>query len=158
MAKMLVIYYSRTGHTKKMAECIYDELKGLNAEVDMVNVTDVDINDITSYDAFIIGSPNYFGTMAGEIKDFFDKSVKHYRKLSGKIAAAFTSEGMIGGGGDTVVLDILKSCLVHGMVVQGYTEIGHYGPVAIGDPDKRSLDECKILAKNTYDLIKRLFG
>lgn len=158
MAKTLIVYYSRTGHTKTMAEAVYEELRELGADVDIKNVEEVDVKGITSYDAFIIGSPNYFGTMAGEIKTFIDKSVMHYRKLTGKVAAAFTSEGMLGGGGDTVVLDILKSCLVHGMVVQGYTEIGHYGAVAIGEPNERALVECKFLAKNTHELTKKLFG
>lgn len=158
MSKILVVYYSKSGHTKKMAETVHNELKTLGANADIVDVTDIDYASLLLYDAFIIGSPNYFGTMAGEVKVFIDKSVRHYRKLTGKVAAAFTSEGMLGGGGDTVVLDILKSCLVHGMVVQGYTEIGHYGPVAIGEPNERALEECRVLAKETFVLTEKLFG
>ena len=158
MVKILILYYSRTGHTKKMAEEIYDELKGSDAKVDLIPVGELNYDTLPSYNAFIIGSPNYFGTMASEIKLFFDKSVKFYKKLNGKVGAAFTSEGMIGGGGDTVVLDILKACLVHGMVIKGYTNIGHYGPVAIQEPDERAKKEVRILAKEVLDLTKKLFG
>jgi len=158
MSKILVTYYTRSGHTQRMAEAIFNELKELGATVDLVKVDDINYAALPEYDAFIIGSPNYFGTMTGEVKTFFDKSVRHYRKLNGKVAAAFTSEGMIGGGGDAVVLDILKACLVHGMVTQGYTEIGHWGPVSIGDPDKRVLDECMVLAKDTFELVNKLFS
>ncbi len=113
MAKILVLYYSRTGHTKTMATTIFDELKTCNAEADLINLKDLYYNTLPEYDAFIIGSPNYFGSMTGEMKSFFDKSVMHYKKLNGKLATAFTSEGIIGGGGDTVLLDILKACMVH---------------------------------------------
>ncbi len=158
MPKILVIYFSKTNHTKKMAEEIYDELKNCDAKIDLVDVSNLDYDSIPSYDAYIIGSPNYFGTMAAEIKLFFDKSVRYFKKLEGKVAAAFTSAGMIGGGGDAVVLDILKACLVHGMVVKGETRIGHFGPVAIGDPDERALKECRFLAKDIYELTQKLNG
>ena len=49
---------------------------------------------------------------AAEVKKFIDESVKYYRKIEGKLVAAFTSTGMIGGGGETVCLDILKAFLI----------------------------------------------
>ena len=94
--------------------------------------------------------------MAWPVKKFIDESVKYFKKLDGKVAAAFTSEGMIGGGGDIVVLDILKIFLIHGCVVQGLTSAGHFGPVAVGKPDARVAAEVEVLVEKFAALILKL--
>ena len=156
MKKVLVTYYSRSGNTEKMARMIADGLATKDVAVDLKTVEEVAIDSLPSYDGFIVGSPNYFGTMAWPVKKFVDESVKYFKKLDGKAAAAFTSEGMIGGGGDTVVLDILKAFLIHGCVVQGLTSAGHYGPVAVGAPDGRIADEVGVLVDKFAALVKRI--
>ena len=156
MKKVLVTYYSRSGNTEKMARMIADGLATKDVAVDLKMVEEVAIDSLPSYDGFIVGSPNYFGTMAWPVKKFVDESVKYFKKLDGKAAAAFTSEGMIGGGGDTVVLDILKAFLIHGCVVQGLTSAGHYGPVAVGAPDGRVADEVGVLVDKFAALVKRI--
>jgi multimeric flavodoxin WrbA len=47
-------------------------------------VEEVQIDTLPGYDGFIVGSPNYFGTMAWPVKKFIDESVKYYKKLEGK--------------------------------------------------------------------------
>lgn len=143
MKSVLVTYYSRSGNTKKMAEMISEGLAALGVKVDLIPVEEVDLDSLPGYQGFIVGSPNYFGTMAWPVKKFIDESIKYYKKLEGRAAAAFTSEGIIGGGGDTVLLDILKCFLIHGCIVQGLTGAGHFGPVAIGAPDERIEKEVK---------------
>lgn len=156
MKKVLVTYYSLSGNTEKMARMIADGLVTKDLAVDLKKVDEVAIDSLPSYDGFIVGSPNYFGTMAWPVKKFVDDSVKCFKKLDGKAAAAFTSEGMIGGGGDTVVLDILKAFLIHGCVVQGLTSAGHYGPVAVGAPDGRIATEVGVLVDKFAELVKRI--
>lgn len=156
MKKVLVTYYSRSGNTEKMARMIADGLATKDVAVDLKTVEEVAIDSLPAYDGFIVGSPNYFGTMAWPVKKFVDESVKYFKKLDGKAAAAFTSEGMIGGGGDTVVLDILKAFLIHGCVVQGLTSAGHYGPVAVGAPDDRIAGEVAVLVDKFAALVKRI--
>jgi NAD(P)H dehydrogenase (quinone) len=156
MKTVLVTYYSRSGNTKKMAELVYQGLVVRGIKADLIPVQEVQIDSLPGYDGFIVGSPNYFGTMAWPIKKFIDESIKYYKKLEGKAAAAFTSEGIIGGGGDTVLLDILKSFLIHGCLVQGLTGIGHFGPVAIGAPDDRIEKEVKIFADRFSTLLEKL--
>ncbi len=156
MKKVLVTYYSLSGNTEKMARMIADGLVTKDLVVDLKKVDEVAIDSLPSYDGFIVGSPNYFGTMAWPVKKFVDESVKCFKKLDGKAAAAFTSEGMIGGGGDTVVLDILKAFLIHGCVVQGLTSAGHYGPVAVGAPDGRIATEVGVLVDKFAELVKRI--
>jgi len=156
MKTVLVTYYSRSGNTKKMAELIYEGLTARSIKADLIMVEDVQIDSLPGYDGFIVGSPNYFGTIAWPVKKFIDESVKYYKKLDGKAAAAFTSEGLIGGGGDAVLLDILKTFLIHGCVVQGLTGVGHFGPVAIGAPDERIEKEVQILVDRFSKLLEKL--
>lgn len=156
MKTVLVTYYSRSGNTQKMAELVYQGLTARGIRADLIPVEEVQIDSLPGYDGFIVGSPNYFGTMAWPIKKFIDESIKYYKKLEGKAAAAFTSEGIIGGGGDTVLLDILKSFLIHGCVVQGLTGIGHFGPVAIGAPDDRIEKEVEIFTDRFSTLLEKL--
>lgn len=156
MKKALVTYYSQSGNTRKMAELIAEFLTSKGIKADLVPVQEVDIDSLPSYDGFLVGSPNYFGTMAWPVKKFIDDSIKYFRKLDGKVAAAFTSEGMIGGGGDLVVLDILKAFLIHGCIVQGLTTAGHFGPVSIGAPDERVKKEVAVLGEGFCSLLNRM--
>ena len=156
MKTVLVTYYSRSGDTRKMAELIFEGLTARGIKADLIMVEDVPIDSLPGYDGFIVGSPNYFGTIAWPVKKFIDESVKYYKKLDGKAAAAFTSEGIIGGGGDAVLLDILKTFLIHGCVVQGLTGVGHFGPVAIGAPDERIEKEVQILVDRFSKLLEKL--
>lgn len=156
MKKVLVAYYSRSGNTRRMAEMIGEGLKGKRVEVTLLNVEEINIDTLTSFDGYVVGSPNYFGTMAWPVKKFVDESVKYFKQLQGKAVAAFTSEGMIGGGGDMVVLDILKAFLIHGCVVQGLCSAGHFGPVAVGAPDERIAKEVDVLVEKFAELVNKL--
>lgn len=156
MKKALVTYYSQSGNTQKMAQMIADYLQSHGVQTDLIPVQEVDIDTLPSYDGFIVGSPNYFGTMAWPVKKFVDDSIKYFKKLDGKLAAAFTSEAMIGGGGDLVVVDILKAFLIHGCIVQGLTGAGHFGPVSIGAPDQRIEKEVAVFGEKFCVLLNRI--
>jgi NAD(P)H dehydrogenase (quinone) len=156
MKKVLVAYYSKSGNTRKMAEMIVEGLKQKGVEAILKNVEEIDIDTLSEYDGYIVGSPNYFGTMAYPVKKFFDDSVKFFKKLEGKVASAFCSTGMIGGGGETVCLDILKAFLIHGCIVVGYCSLGHYGPVSIGTPDDRVKKEISTFVDKFAQIISKL--
>jgi NAD(P)H dehydrogenase (quinone) len=94
--------------------------------------------------------------MAGELKELLDKSVKYHGRLVGKVGAAFASSANVGGGNETTILSILQAMLIHGMVIPGQVSGDHYGPVAIGSPDKRAKDECEKLGVLVVNLLKRL--
>jgi len=156
MAEILIIYFSKTGNTEKMAHLVAEGVKAEGAAVEVKKVEETSVDELLDAKGIIIGSPTYFGTMAAEIKSFLDASVKHFSKLKGKIGAGFSSSALIGGGNETTVLAILKAFLIHGMIVQGETDGGHYGPVAIGAPDKRCGEECKKLGQKVAKLVKGL--
>ncbi|HOL49334.1 MAG TPA: flavodoxin domain-containing protein [bacterium] len=158
MAKILIVYYSRTGNTEKMAQEIKKGVLEENVEVVVKKVEETEPEELLNYDGIIAGSPTYFGGPAWEIKKLFDESVKFYGKMVGKVGAAFTSSANIAGGNETTILSIISMMLIHGMIVQGTTEGGHYGPVAIGGPDEKTLKECRNSGKRVAILVKKLKG
>lgn len=143
MLKVLIIYYSRSGNTKNMAELIAEGVKAeKDVEVEVKAVQETRVEELIEADGIVIGSPTYYGTMASEVKKFIDDSVKFHGRLEGKIGGAFSSSANIAGGNETTIMDILKSLLIHGMIVQGSSKGDHYGPVSIGKPDQRSRRLC----------------
>ena len=158
MANALVCYYSKTGNTEKMAIKIAEALRKNGLEAEFKKAEDTVPSDLLKYDCLVFGSPTYYGTMAWPLKKLFDESVKHHGKLKGRVGGAFASSANIAGGNETTVLDILNALLIHGMVVQGEPRGDHYGPVAIGRPDDRSIKACERFAANLAVLTKKLFG
>jgi NAD(P)H dehydrogenase (quinone) len=156
MTKALVLYYSRSGNTKKMAEFIIEGMKDEGVEADLKDVLNVSADELLKYDVIAIGSPTYYGTMAAEIKKLLDESVKLHGKLEGKVGGAFASSANVAGGNETTILDILNAMLIHGMIIQGDPKGDHYGPVAIGSPDDRSKNECLRMGERLIKLAKKL--
>ena len=159
MAKMLVCYYSRTGHTEHMAKAIGDAAAAVEGvEVDVLPVGKVQARGLLGYDAIVLGSPTYYGSMAAEMKQLLDESVSFHGQLAVKVGGAFTSSANIGGGNETTIMDLLKALLIHGMVVRGMAVGDHYGPVAIGDLDDRSSKQCAAYGSAVAELTVRLHG
>lgn len=158
MARALVVYYSRSGNTKKMAEAVSEAIRKEAIEVTLKEVGQVEADELKGYEAIVVGSPTYYGSMAYEVKKLFDESVKFHGKLDGKVGAAFASSANIGGGNETTILDILNAMLIHGMIVQGDAQGDHYGAVSIGEPDQRALKQCARLGSRLGKLTKKIFG
>ena len=156
MKKALIVYYSQTGNTESMAKKIYDFLKEEKIETDLRKAEEVEASELIKYDAIIIGSPTYYGSMAWQVKKLIDESICLHGRLKGKIGAAFSSAANIAGGNETTIEDILNAMLIHGMIIQGEPTGDHYGPVAIGSPDARSEKCCQRMAKNVAELLKKL--
>lgn len=156
MAKILIIYYSRSGNTKKMASLVEAGVTAEGIDVMLKDVSKTKAKELLDYDGIIIGSPTYYGSMAAEIKKLLDDSVAFHGQLEGKVGAAFSSAANIGGGNETTITDILKAMLIHGMIIQGNSKGDHYGPVSIGSPDKRVERQCKTLGQRVAALVKRL--
>jgi NAD(P)H dehydrogenase (quinone) len=158
MAKVLVLYFTRTGNTKAMAEFVAAGADKAGADVTLKDVEELKSDALLEYDAIIAGSPTYYGGMAGRLKDFFDAGASHHGKLTGKVGGAFSSSMNIGGGNETTVLSILHVMLIHGMIVQGTSEGDHYGPVSIDSPDDRARRQCEDLGQRMATLALKLFG
>jgi NAD(P)H dehydrogenase (quinone) len=157
MAKGIVVYYSRGGNTKEMAEIIAKAMNEAELLTECRSVEKVRAKDLLGYEAIVVGSPTYYGQMAGPIKQLFDDLVANHGRLDGKIGAAFTSAANIGGGNETTIMGIIEGMLISGMIVQGDPEGDHYGPVSIGKPDERVRQQCHRRGRRIAELTKKLF-
>ena len=156
MAKGIVIYYSRSGNTKEMAEIIAKAMNEADLPTECKSVSEVKAEDLLAFDAIVVGSPTYYGQMAGPIKQLFDDAVANHGKLDGKVGAAFSSAANIGGGNETTIMGIINAMLIAGMVVGGDPQGDHYGPVSIGKPDKRVKTQCRRRGQRIAELTKKL--
>ena len=155
MKKVLIVYYSRSGNTEKMANIIFEAIEKEGIDVNCKKVEDTLLEELLEVDGIVIGSPTYYGSMAGEVKKFLDESVKYHGKLDGKIGAAFSSAAVTGH--ETTVISILEALLIHGMIIQGDPEGHHYGATAIGEPDKKETEWCQRFGQRVANLVKLIF-
>lgn len=153
--KALVLYYSRGGTTKKLAELIAQFLKEEGVKAEAVTVEGFKAKGLLDYQGIIIGSPTYYGTLAAPIKELLDQSVEFHGRLDGKAGAAFATSANLAGGNETTILSILEAMLIHGMIVQGDFKGDHYGPVAVGKVDYRTEQNSQRYAKRFAALLKK---
>ncbi len=158
MGKVLVVYYSRTGNTEKMAREVAKGVEEEGVEVEVKKVEDTTPEDFLKVEGIIAGSPTYFGLPCAELVKLFNESVQYYGSLEGKVGGAFSSSGVLGGGNETTVMAINQMMLIHGMIVQGTTRGAHYGAVAVGEPMEEEKRVCRELGKRVAILVKKLFG
>jgi NAD(P)H dehydrogenase (quinone) len=158
MAKVLVIYHSRTGNTAKMAQAVASGAKSYGAEVLIKRVGDVSLEELKKADGIIIGSPTYYGQMAAEIKQLFDNSSDIRGQLENKVGAAFASSASIEGGNQTTLISIIQAMLIHAMIIVGdpMETGGHYGAIAVGEPSEKALEACKQLGKRVAIIANKL--
>ena len=132
------MYYSRTGRTEALAKAVAEGIESAGGTAKVKRVDYATVNDFISCDAVAFGSPNYFGYMAGIMKDFFDKALSIREKVTGKPAAAFTS----GGGSSNSALVSLEN-----MIASFKLEKATDGVVSQGEPSKETLEACKRLGE-----------
>ena len=100
--KVLILYYSGSGNTKKMAKAIAEAMKSSAMNVTTEDAGKCDISLLPNYGSTVLGSPTYFLNVAWQVKKMIDESIVHYRggKLRGKVAGIFTSAGTRKDGKD----------------------------------------------------------
>jgi NAD(P)H dehydrogenase (quinone) len=158
MAKILIVYHSRTGNTKKLARAVYDGVRETGVKCDLKSVTDFRLAGLPRYDAVILGSPTYYGQMAAEMKKFLDRSVRFHGRLAGKVGGAFTTAGGMHCGAETALLSMLGALMIHGMAVIGDASYFHYGPAAVGAPNREALQYGRQYGRRIARLTIKLFG
>ena len=159
MTQILVLYYSKTGNTKKLAEAIAQGAQeGGDVRAILKTAADVTKEDFLQSAGIIAGSPVYFGSMAAELKDVFDKFIGIRKKMENKVGAAFATAGDETGGKETTIFSILQAMFIYGMIIVGdpMSATGHYGTACTGAPDARALKNGAELGKRVAKLAKYL--
>ena len=157
--KVMVMYHSRSGNTQKLAEEIakgVKEVEGVNCV--LKSASEITKDDFTTSDGIIAGSPVYFGTMAAELKEVFDKFVGLRNKMENKVGAAFATAGDMSGGKETTIMSIIQAMLIYGMIIVGdpLDATGHYGVSCVGAPDNKVASNAAKLGKRVALLVKQL--
>ena len=73
MPKAIVIYESVFGNTKHAAETIIEGMKGAGVDATLSTPKELDPNQLTDFDAVLVGSPNHMGGATRGIRKFIDK-------------------------------------------------------------------------------------
>ncbi|MGO7044181.1 NAD(P)H:quinone oxidoreductase type IV [Rhizobium johnstonii] len=141
MAKVLVLYYSAYGHIETMAYAVAEGAKSAGAEVTVKRVPELvpedvakasyykvdqaapiaTVDELADYDAIIVGAGTRFGTVASQMRNFWDQKggLWFAGKLVGKLGSVFTSSATQHGGQESTILGFIPTFLHQGMVVAG---------------------------------------
>lgn len=95
MAKVLIVFATRAGQTKKIADLIAEGVRIGGNEADVVNVTSVKTEkDLQGYDGYVFGSATYHGEMMQSMKTMLFMAEK--AGLEGKVGGSFGAFGWSG--------------------------------------------------------------
>ncbi|MEM2879527.1 MAG: flavodoxin domain-containing protein [Candidatus Bathyarchaeia archaeon] len=105
MARVLIVFESRYGNTKRAAESIAEGIEETNGiEVSLRELKDVDLKEIPFYDTILIGSPNHVGGPTRGVRSFIDKLGE--LRLEGRKYAVFDT--YMGGDFEKAVKEMEK--------------------------------------------------
>ena len=197
MTKVLVLYYSSYGHIEAMASAVSEGIEATGARSAIRRVPELvpaevaaashfklnqpapiaTVDELTEYDAIIVGSGTRYGRMTSQMANFWDQTGGLWGKgaLIGKAGAAFTSTASQHGGQETTLMNIHTMLLHHGMVIVGLpysfkgqlglTEVSGGTPygastIAGGDgarqPSDNELDGARFLGQHVAEIATKL--
>ena len=141
MTKVLVLYHSTYGHIETMAKAVAEGAREAGATVDVKRVPETvpaelakasgykldqeapvaTVDDLTNYDAIILGVGTRYGRMSSQMAAFWDQTGGLWAKgaLVGKVGSVFTSTATQHGGQETTIISTITQLLHHGMVIVG---------------------------------------
>ncbi len=156
---VLVMYYSKTGNTRKLAEHIADGIRSVSGVDVLVKSTqEVTREDFANAAGVIAGSPVYFGLLAADLKRVFDEFIGVRKTMENKVGAAFATSGFWAGGNETTMMSIIQCMLIYGMLIVGdpMSATGHYGSASVAAPDEKDIDTARRLGARVAELCKKL--
>jgi flavodoxin I len=143
LPKILVLYYSRTGNTEKMAKAVVEGAKSVgNMEVELSY--HVDAEDLSGFDAILVGAPTYNHEMPLDMERLFEDAAAKGISLKDKVGGAFGSYGW-SGEAPKFLLEVMKNKFEMQVVEQPL--LAQYAP------DEKTLDKCRDLGKRVSETL-----
>jgi flavodoxin I len=141
MKKILVLYYSRTGNTERMANAVAEGAQSSgNVEVELNYHADP--QSLSNYDAILVGSPTYHHDMPIDFKNLFEEAAVQGVSLKGKIGVTFGSYGW-SGEAPKLISEIMKykfeMQVIEPPLLAKYT------------PDQNIINSCRDLGKRVSE-------
>lgn len=129
MKKIAIIYHSGYGHTKRVADTLFEALQKEKSIKTTLFTTDEaikNIDQLDDYTTLIFGCPTYMGGPSAQFKTFADatggKWLKHSWK--NKLAAGFTNSGTLSGDKFGTLSFLVTLACQHGMMWISLGELG----------------------------------
>ena len=160
--KIAIVYYSKSGNTKQVADLIAEGAKKINGvDVKCMSIEELDDDFVQEAKAVIFGSPTITGTFAWQIKHWLESA--NHIKFGGKLGAVFATANYLGGGADIAELSMIGVLLVKGMLVYsgGAAEgqpFTHFGAVCIQGGDESQQERAKIFGERIAKKAAELFA
>ena len=139
---ILILYYSQTGNTEKMAKAIQ---KGIDNKVNNVELKYFSTpEELAKADIIIIGVPTYHGSVPISINKLFKDTEAKGVDLKGKIGAAFGSYGWSGEAPALVLAEMEKTF-----------QMKVYKPPLLvkGEPSSTDLNECNRFGREVLKMV-----
>ena len=141
--KILIVYYSQTGNTEKMAKAIEEGAKTVvGVDVDVKYY--VKPEELSDADAILLGMPTYYHDIGIDMKSLLEKASNQEIDLKGKVGAAFGSYGW-SGEAPNMLLEIMKNRFEMD-VIEPALRVRY-------NPDQKALEECRNLGKTVAEKI-----
>ena len=141
LPRILVLYYSQTGNTDKMAKAVAEgaqNVQQVNVELSYY----VDAEQLSQFDALAVGAPTYHHDMTLNMKRLFEEAGAKNVDLKGKLGAAFGSYGW-SGEAPKLILEIMKNrfemSVIEPPLLLKYT------------PDAAGLEKCRELGRRVAE-------
>jgi NAD(P)H dehydrogenase (quinone) len=157
--KIVIVYHSGYGHTKKVAEAVAEGSGGALVAIDAEgNIPDAAWEQLAAADAIVFGAPTYMGGASWQFKKFADASSKPWfsKQWRNKLAAGFTNSATLNGDKFSTLTYFWTLSQQHGMLWAGIgmhaanakantrsdiNNLGGYGGLITASPSDASPDE-----------------
>jgi multimeric flavodoxin WrbA len=159
MSKIVIVYHSGYGHTKKVAEAVAEGAGGALMVIDAEgNLPEGGWEQLAAADAIVFGSPTYMGGPSWQFKKFADASSKQWFTLAwkDKLAAGFTNSATLNGDKGSTIQYLFTLSQQHSMFWVGngvkapnakantrddVNNLGGYAGLITATPSDASTDE-----------------
>ena len=133
--KVLIVYYSQTGNTEKMARAVEEGAKSV-VGIDVEMKYFVRPEELKEADAIILGMPTYYHDISADMKNLLKGASNQNINLKGKVGGSFGSYGW-SGEAPNLLAEIMKNRFEMD-VIEPALRIKY-------NPDKKGLEECRKL-------------
>ena len=119
MSKIVIVFHSGYGHTKKVAEAVAAGSGAALLPIDAEgNLPEGGWDTLAAADAIVFGAPTYMGSPSWQFKKFADASSKPWfaQKWKDKVAAGFTNSAGMNGDKLQTLNTLFTLAMQHGMI------------------------------------------
>ncbi len=139
MKQLLILYHSQSGSTEAFARAAASGAKEFDIKVKLRRAMAANLEDIQACDAVLFATPENFGTLAGGMKDFFDRT--YYPALDLQLNCAYGVLVSAGNDGRGAVSQLER-------IVSGYPMRQVAAPVILrGGASNGTLEQARELGQ-----------